>query len=224
MSVYMTEDEQLEAIKKWWNRHGNKISICLTIVLLCVAGYRYMNWRQEKITQEASVVYEQMMVALANHDNKSVRSFATQLTKDYTNSVYADAAHMTLAKIYVTKNKLAEAKEELQKVDSKSKRTAIKQIAKIRLARILAAEHSYEAALQQLTVLEDKTYLPVINELKGDIYSVTGQYQQAINAYKQAMEETKTNGMANLFLEMKTNEVAMKNQSLLSDDKKIQTT
>lgn len=224
MSVYMTEDEQLEAIKKWWNRHGNKVSILLSIVLLCIAGYRYMNWRHDKITQEASVVYEQMMVALSNHDNKSVRAFATELTKDYKNSVYADAAHMTLAKIYVVKNKLAEAKDELAMVDTKGNRLAIKQIAKIRLARILAAEQSYDAALKQLNTLEDKTYLPIINELKGDIFTATGQYQQAIDAYKLAMEETKTNGMGNLFLEMKTNEVAMKNQSLISDDKKIQTT
>lgn len=224
MSVYMTEDEQLEAIKKWWHRHGTKISALLSIVLLCIAGYRYMNWHQEKMTQQASVIYEHMMVALSNQNNKSVRSFANELTKDYAHTVYADSAHLTLAKLYVAKNKWTEAKNELSKVGTRSDGNALKQIANIRMARIMAAEQSYTEALKQLSSVEDKTYLPVINELKGDIYSVTGQYQEAMNAYRLAMEQIKTKGMGNLFLEMKTNEMAMKNHSLISDDKKTQTT
>jgi predicted negative regulator of RcsB-dependent stress response len=221
MSVYMTEDEQLEVIKKWWKRYGNLISIIVSVILLAVAGYRYMNWHQEKLTQQASVTYENMMVAFSNQNTKGVRSFANELIKDYGNSVYADVAHMTLAKIYVSKNKLDQAKAELQIVADKSKMTSLKQIAKIRIARLLAANKSYTNAL---SAIDDTTYLPIINELKGDIYGATGQYQEAINAYRLAIDEVKTNGMGNLFLEMKTNELALKAQSMNSDDKKVQPT
>ena len=224
MSVYMTEDEQLEVMKKWWKRYGNIVTVFLSLILLCIAGYRYMNWHHGKLTQQASVTYENMMVALSNQNIKSVRSYANELIKDYDHSVYADAAHMTLAKIYVSKNKLDQAKDELSSVANKSNMPALKQIAKIRIARILAAKKSYANALSELSAIEDKTYLPIINELKGDIYGATGQYQEAIAAYRLAIDEVKTNGMANLFLEMKTNELAMKTQSMISDDKKEQST
>lgn len=222
MSVYMTEEEQLENIKKWWRRYGNIITIIFSLILLCIAGYRYMNWHQDKLTQQASMTYESMMVAFSHQNIKGVRSYANELIKDYANTVYADVAHMTLAKVYVSKNKLDQAKTELQTVAEKSKMTSLKQIAKIRIARLLAAEKSYTNALKELSSVDDEAYLPVINELKGDIYGATGQYEQAITAYKLAINEVKNNGMGNLFLEMKTNELALKSQSMISDDKKAQ--
>jgi predicted negative regulator of RcsB-dependent stress response len=222
MSVYMTEEEQLESIKKWWKRYGNHVSVVLSIILLAIAGYRYLTWHQDKLTQQASIAYEQMMLALSNHNNKAVKSYANEIITDHSGTVYADVAHMTLAKIYISKNKLAQAQNELKPVSDNSKMNSLKQIAKLRMARILAAEKSYEEALKQLNVVVDATYLPVINELKGDIYGATGKYEEAMNSYKQAIEEVKNNGMGNLFLEMKSNEIADKTQSMVSEDQKVQ--
>ncbi len=222
MSVYMTEEEQLDVIKKWWKRNGNMITVFLSLILLCVAGYRYMHWSQDKKIQQASVTYEHMMLAFSNQDIKSVRSYANELIKEYGSSVYADVAHMTLAKVYVNKNKLDKAQEELKIVADKSDMPSLRQIAKIRVARLMAAEKSYSKALNELSSVVDETYLPVINELKGDIYGATGKYQEAISSYRLAIDEVKTNGMGNLFLEMKTNELAIKNQSVITDDKKVQ--
>jgi len=222
MTVYMTEEEQLASIKKWWMRYGNIVTVVLSLILLSIAGYRYWHWHQEKLTQQASIAYEQMMVAFSNQNTKAVKSYANELIQDYNHSVYADVAHMTLAKIYVSKNKLDKAKNELQIVANSSKMPPLKQIAKIRIARILAAGKSYTNALKELSSIDDDTYLPVINELKGDIYGATGQYQEAMNSYKLAVDEVKSNGMGNLFLEMKTNEISVKTQSMISDDKKAQ--
>lgn len=222
MSVYMTEEEQLESIKKWWKRYGNLITVLASIILFSIAGYRYYMWHEDKLTQQASVAYEQMMLALSNHNVKAVKSYANELMKEHNKTVYADVAHMTLAKIYVSKNKLAQAESELRIVADKSKVNALKQIAKIRLARIMAANKSYTNALSELSQVVDNTYLPVINELRGDIYGATGKYEEAMNSYKQAIDEVKTNGMGNLFLEMKTNEIAVKTQTLNANEKKVQ--
>lgn len=219
----MTEEEQLEKIKKWWNRYGNLVTIVLSIVFLCIAGYRYMNWHQDKVRQQASNAFENMMVAFSNQDIKSVRSYATELVKDYNNTVYSDVAHLTLAKVYIGKSKLNEAKNELEAIISKSHMLPLKQIAKIRIARILASEKEYTTALNELSTVDDLTYLPVINELKGDIYGATGQYQNAINAYRLAINAVKSKGMGNLFLEMKSNELANKTQSVISKTNKVQT-
>ncbi|MBA2648483.1 MAG: tetratricopeptide repeat protein [Legionella sp.] len=219
MSVYMTEEEQLEAIKKWWQRYGNIVTVCISIVLLGVAAYRYYNWHHDKLRQQASTTYERMMNEFSNSNIKLVRSYADDLIKNYDHTVYADAAHMTLAKIFITKDKLENARDELEAVASKSSMSSLKQIAKIRIARILANNESYKDALKELSQIDDETFLPVINELKGDIYGAQGQYKEAIGAYRLAMNEVKIKGMGNLFLEMKTNEVVVKTQSKLPFDK-----
>lgn len=222
MSVYMTEDEQLEAIKKWWKRYGNLVTVLISLVLLSIAGYRYMQWHQAKLTQQASITYENMMNSFSNHNIKSVRSYANELISGYEHTVYADAAHMTLAKIYISKEKLDKARDELEVVANGSNAPALKQVAKIRIARIMAASKDYTNALNELSSIDDKAYLPVINELKGDIYSLTGHFKEAMNAYRMALDEDKVNGMGNLYLEMKTNELAIKTQSMIPADKKEQ--
>jgi len=209
----MTEDEQLEAIKKWWQKYNTPITVILSIVLLIMAGYKYWYWHQNKIKTQASNAYEQLMVAFSNENNKSIKAYANQLIQDYDDTVYADVAKLTLAKLFANKEQYGKAREMLNTVAQHSKIKSFRQLAKIRIARLLVAEKQYDKALAELTVIDDNSYMPVINELKGDIYAATGKYEQAITSYKEAITEVRTHGMGNLFLEMKTNEVAAVAQS-----------
>lgn len=208
MSVYMTEAEQLENIKRWWKRYNSIITVLLSIVLLACSGYKYWQWHQAKVIQQASNTYEHLMLAFSNKDNKAVRSYANQLITDYNRTVYADAARLTLAKLYVVREDYPHAREQLNYVAAHSKMKVLADVARIRLARLFAADKSYDKALEELSNINGVAYLPVVNELRGDIYSATGRYQEAVTFYKKAMAEVQTNGMGNLLLEMKTNELA----------------
>ena len=213
MSVYMTEEEQLQAIKKWWLCYNTPILVLLSLIMLSVAGYRYWSWHNEKTLIQASTVYERLMVSFSEHKNKEVRSYANQLINNYDQTVYADVARMTLAKIEVAKDQDEKAKQLLNEVVNHTTVPAFKQIAKIRIARLLVAQKSFDQALNQLSVIDDSAYMTIVNELKGDIFVEKGDYQQAIKSYKQAISEAKTHGIGNLFLEMKTNELAQLTQS-----------
>lgn len=223
MSVYMTEEEQLERIKKWWQRYNGIITVTLSIVLLAMAGFKYWNWHQEKVTQQASNAYEHLMLAFSNQDNKSVRGYASELINNYGNTVYADAARLTLAKLYVAREKYPRAQAELSYVASHSKMTVLADVAKIRLARLYSSEKAYDKALDELATIQDAIYTPVVNELRGDIYAAKGHYKQAISYYHKAIQQIQTNGMGNLFLEMKTNELAALTQSKKAENSTTQT-
>ena len=210
----MTEAEQLQAIKKWWKQHQNAILTTLSVVLLAISGFKYWNWHQEKISQQASNAYEHLMVSFSNQDNKGVRAYANQLITDYGNTVYADAAHLTLAKLFVSHEKYAKAQKELEYVATHSKIISLQEIAKIRLARLLTAEKSYDKALTELDKVNSHVYLPLVNELKGDIYAATGQYQQAVSFYQLAIGGVQKQGIGNSFLEMKTNDLLAMKQSM----------
>ncbi len=208
MSIYMTEDEQIDAIKSWWKRYNSIIIVSFSLILLAISGVRYWNWHEEKVTQQASNTYEHLMMAFSNHDNKGVRGFAKQLTTDYAKTVYADAARLTLARLYAVNEKYPEAREQLDYVIAHAKVNALQQVARVRLARLLAADKSYTQALEELAQVDDAAYLPLVNELKGDIYAATSRYEQAVSFYRSATEEVQKKGMGNPFLEMKVNELA----------------
>ena len=209
----MTEAEQLEAIKKWWKRYSNAVTVVLSIVLLLLATYKYWNWHQDKITQQASSAYEHMMSSFSNQDNKGVKAYANQLITDYGRTIYADVARLTLAKIAILHKRYTDAQRDLEYVAGYSKVVAVQQIAKIRLARIYAADKEYEKALEQLVKVDNPTYMPVVNELKGDIFAAMGQYQKAVSSYKNAINDVQSRGIGNLFLEMKTNELVAMSQT-----------
>ena len=223
MSVYMTEEEQLEAIKKWWARYSTLITVVLSLVLLGISGYKYWQWHQVKVNTQASNAYEHLMVAFSNHDNKAVKSYANQLINEYGQTVYAHAARLTMAKLYVSQDHYDKALETLKVVSNNSPLKALKQVARIRIARLLAAEKSFDDALTELTSVDDVAYLPVVNELKGDIFVATGQYKQAIVSYKEAITAVRTQGMGNLYLEMKTNELAALSQAVNAKKNSAQT-
>lgn len=214
MSVYMTEEEQLDLIKRWWQRHSTLISVIFSVILLSVSAYKYWQWHENKLITQASNVFEHLMVAFSNKDNKAVSSYAKQLMNDYDDTIYAHAARLTMAKLYIAGSHFDKAEAALRYVAEHSPMNALKQIARIRIARLLTAQKMFDKALVELKEVNDTAYAPVINELKGDIYAATGKYQQAIVSYKEAMTAVHTQGMGNLYLEMKTNELAALNQSV----------
>ncbi|HVT62738.1 MAG TPA: tetratricopeptide repeat protein, partial [Legionellaceae bacterium] len=93
-SVYMTETEQIEILKKWWKKYNQIVLITISIALLVISGLRYWHWHREKISEQASNAYEHLMVAFSNQDDKSVRSYAHQLMTHYAGTVYADTARL----------------------------------------------------------------------------------------------------------------------------------
>jgi predicted negative regulator of RcsB-dependent stress response len=203
----MTEDEQLEAIKKWWTRYQRPVTIVLSIVLAVVAGWRYWQWHADKVTQQASYTYEQLMMAFAQKDDKAVQAYAKQLSTEYRQTVYADVAHLAMAHYFVTHEQLNDAKNELNDVITHGNMPALQEVAAIRVARILISEKSYDAALNTLNELQtkhsDMVYAAKINELKGDIYAATGRAVKAQNFYQAAQVDVQKKGVNNAFLDMK---------------------
>ncbi len=222
MSVYMTEEEQLAAIKQWWKSYGNWVSVLLSLTLCFLIGYRYWHWHQEKINTQASNTYEQLMIAYSNQDNKAAQGYANQLITKYTQSVYADSAQLVLAKLFVAASNHPNALKALESVANNSSRPVFKQIARLRIARLYLNEKKYDSALKQLEIVDDADYKPAIDEIKGDILTATGKYSEAKLAYQEAIKQERVLKIANPFLEMKINELAvlMQNKSV-SGPKKL---
>lgn len=223
MSVYMTEEEQIESIKRWWKKYSSIIMTVLSIILLSIAGTRYWNWHHEKLTIGASTAYERMVTSYTNKDIPQMQGYANTLMQQYGKTPYADAARMLLARQLVQTNKYSDARPLLEQVAQQARVPALKQVAKARLARLYMADKQYESALDVLSTIDDAAYASLVNELKGDIYVAMGESGKAQTFYADAMKDAQERKVANLFLEMKVNELAAHNGKTVAAPKNTQT-
>lgn len=187
--VYSNEHEQWEAIKNWWKDNGKSTLLILAVVLAVSLGYSAWQHYQVRQKSNAGVLYEQLQNSLQQDPSgRVVNDIADNLTRNYAHTPYASLAAFFAAKNAVEKNNLPMAEQRLQWVVDHSKTSALRQIARLRLARLLSAEHKQEQALMLLQTVDDATYQPAIRLVQGDIYFAQGQVPKARQSYTAALQ------------------------------------
>ena len=207
MALY-NEDEQVEAIKRWWAKYGTSLILGVILGLGLMYGVQYWRQHQAKINTEASIDYQQMITAIALNNNDAIIKDANKLIKDMPKSTYATVATLVLAKQAVENKDLNGAATHLQWVLDNGKQAAFKQVARLRLARILLEEKQLNKAMSSLSQVDDKAYSPAINEVKGDILAAQGKQQQAREAYQTALKAIPAQSPIRSILLMKLNSVS----------------
>lgn len=207
LNSYLNEYEQWDALKNWWKKYNAIIIMSISLILLALSAYKYWNWHIEKRNVQASNYYEHMMYASANHQTKDIEHYAQELVEHYPESIYADAARLTLAKLAVLNHDYAKAESQLNFVAKQAKLSELSDVAKIRLARIWLVQKKYSQALKVLEGMQAKVYRPLVDELKGDIFTSMNQFDKAVKFYRKALAEVQDYGVGNLFLEMKSNDL-----------------
>ncbi len=189
MSGYETEQEQIEAIKRWWKENGTAVIAGLAIGAASLFGWSMWADHTRNQQESASIAYQQLMDSLLDGKSDIVIERAERLQQEHADSSYAILAAMAAAKAYVDKSDFGAAQERLQWVVDNSDDTGIKHIARLRLARLLVAADENEEALQLLDEISDPAgFAAEYHELKGDIYVATDKIGLARTAYKRALE------------------------------------
>lgn len=216
MSVHLSEEEQIENLKRWWKDNGKTIVIA---VVIAVAGYfGVTGWKDHKREQaeKASAVYEQLVKlvnveqgkSLTESDRATIAHLAGQLKTNTSNSMYAHTAAFFLAKLAVEDNKLDEAVSELKWVLSAKPDAATAQVARLRLARVLTAQKAYDEALNQLSTEPAAAFVPEYDEARGDIFKLQGNLDAARTAYEKALSATEPQQQERyMLLQMKVNDL-----------------
>ena len=89
MALDHEEQEQLAALKGWWQEHGNLVVTALVAVALASAGWRGWSWYQNKQSLEASTLYQMLTRAVQAGDAKTMRDASGALAEDYPRTLYA---------------------------------------------------------------------------------------------------------------------------------------
>lgn len=183
---YISDKEQIEAIKRWWQKHGRFIAIAIAIGLLI--GFAWRSWHQhlQKRNLQASRIYQSVSQASQKNDLKAVVAGTQALTNKYSKTVYAGLSSLLCAKAHVEAKQNQKALGNLQWVIDHAKAARIKQVASILAARIWVAEKNPKKALSSLSVVYDKSFDPLINWARGDAYSAMKNNEKAHHYYQLA--------------------------------------
>lgn len=185
-----TEDEELAVIRDWWQRNGKPLLTGGALALVVVFGWQAWQKHQVAEAQGASVLYQQLLenslVADGKADAGKVAELAGKLKADYAGSQYAQYASLLLAKVAVEAGKLDDARAELQAVLDKPADVTLGELARQRLARVLASQGKTEDALKLLAGDADQAFVAAREELKGDLLVKLERSDEALQAYEKA--------------------------------------
>jgi predicted negative regulator of RcsB-dependent stress response len=188
--VSRTDDEELAVIKDWWQRNGMPLLTGSLLALVLVFGWQ--GWQKYQASQAhgASMVYQQLLETALNPsgqpDPARVAELANTLKSDFADSHYAQYGSLFVAKVAVESGKLDDAAAELQAIVDKPVDDTLAELARQRLARVLAAQDKVEEALKLLEGDADQAYLASREELKGDLLVQLGRNEDAYAAYVKA--------------------------------------
>jgi predicted negative regulator of RcsB-dependent stress response len=186
-----TEEEQLAQIKDWWQRNGKPLVLGAVLALVLVFGWQF--WQKHQITQaqNASIVYQQLLGAAleaGEADAAEVSRLGNLLKKDFAGTHYAQYGSLFVAKVAVESGRLDEAASELRTVVDKPADKTLDELARQRLARVLAAQDKAEEAIKLLDGKVDQAFAASREELKGDLLVQLGRNDEAHAAYTKAKE------------------------------------
>ena len=193
MDQYRTEEEQVEALRRWWDENG-KSTIAAIIIALSV-GFGWQTWKSndQQQRENASDIYQAMLQAMGAGDASAEQGLvgidlAERLKADYSGSTYAQFAALHLARLAVTNNDLSEAEAQLRWVLGKAGHgsdTAL--VAQMRLARVVASSGDTDQALAILQEVGEGPYQASYAVARGDILLALGRNDEARVAYNQAL-------------------------------------
>ena len=218
MEAYTTEEQQVEAIKKWFKENGASTLLTISIGLAVVFGWQAWTSSQEENHQAASSIYQDMTEALVLLNNpedaekhaRTVRHLGEQLIKEHTGLMYAHFAALAIAKLEVDKGNFSAGAERLQWVLDQSSDESLRNVAKVRMARVLSAQEKYDEALVLLSSPLDASISALAEEIKGDIYVQMGAVFEARMAYQRSIDVAASKGsQKDALVQMKLDDLAV---------------
>ena len=189
MEIYETEEEQIEALKRWWKENGQATITGIIVGVAMILGWNFwQNYKRDQALQ-ASALYEQLLTAADEGKVESADKIADRIDDQYKGIAYSTFAELIKAKIKVQQNDLEGAKQVLEATVA-SADNELSHVARLRLIRILLAKGEYEQGLQLIAEVDPGSaagFSGAYDELKGDLYVALDRSGEARTAYQAAL-------------------------------------
>ena len=188
MELEQSDQEQVEALQKWWRENWMSLVGGLVIGLGGILGWQYYGQYQADQASNASQAYEAIKTKLVSDKLDEAQADIAALQAAHGKSPYVAQADLALAQAQADAGNWSGAETSLRSVVDGNADEPVKALARLRLAKVLWAQDKSDAALQLLDQASDNGFTPLYAELKGDIAVSKGDSEAARLAYQSALE------------------------------------
>ena len=187
MDTYVSEQEQVEQLRKWWKNNGQALVLGLALGLAGLGGYRYWDASRNAQAVNASINYEAMIqMAAAQKVDDAIKAGKT-IIEAYPDTAYAKLSALLVAKLSIEKNDYDGARAELQALLASNGKGEIADIARTRLARLELAQGKADEADKLLAAVPLRGAEDGTLELRGDVAAARGDLATARTRYNDAL-------------------------------------
>lgn len=206
MDVHQSDDEQVEAVKKWWKDNGRSTITGILFGLAAVGGWQaWQSYRLEQASQ-ASSAYQFVVNRISEQQVDDARNGADQLMQDHADSAYASLAALLTGRELAEKGDEQAANEYLGWAESHAASRELKQLVTLTRARALLQAGKMDEALALLQGADAGALQGLYSDLAGDIQLAKGQPDEARKSYVVALATVSQPTLRRL-LEMKLNDL-----------------
>lgn len=217
MADHLSEEEQIEAFKRWWAENGLQLIAGLVLVVGGYFGWQFWQDRQQQQVEQASDLYIEMIDIVASQADGgrlslekevAIGKLADQLKAEFSGSGYAQFAALLKAKLAADNKELDLAAAELQWAMDSDPTPETERLVRLRLARVEAARGNIEGALQMVQGVDPQDMKSAYEEAKGDFYMQQGNTAAAFTAYESALAANQSSDpMLSNILQLKISQV-----------------
>lgn len=212
MAYDLQEQEQIDALKAFWNRYGVAILSAITVALLIFAGVRGWNIWQARQAEQAAAVYGELATAVQAKKLDQVKQRSEDLLRNHGSTVYGPMGGLMTARAYVEAKDTAGARQALQWVIDNAKDDVFRGIARLRLAGLLLDDKAYDDALKLVDAAAAakpaKDLAGALADRRADILVAQGNVTGARSDYERALSLLPANSPLRPLIEMKRDALA----------------
>lgn len=208
MKIYDTEEEQVLALKSWWQQYGISVISGIVIGILGVSGWSYWQDQQNDQALQATALFSDLLANVEAKQHAEVETISASIIEQYATSPYTAFAALFLAKSKVEAGDLDAAKRTLEKLMHEADSAELTNIARLRLIRVLQAQGENEQGLQLIAAADKSTvsgFSASYNELAGDLYVALNRLAEARTAYEAAVRD----GSKSPLLQIKLDDISV---------------
>jgi predicted negative regulator of RcsB-dependent stress response len=205
VAIYDTEEEQVEALKRWWKENGMSTIAGLVVGIALILGWNYWRSHNKEQAAQASALYDQLLTAADAGNKESAEKLAERTKEQFGTTKYALYSGLVQAKLKVQQGDLAAAKQILEGLAAKSD-DELSHIARIRLVRLMLATGEHEQGLEVINKVDPASssgFSVTYDELLGDLYVALDRRAEALTAYQNALR----NGSQSPLLQLKIDDL-----------------
>lgn len=187
MNDYASDEEQIEAIRKWWSENGKFIIAGIALGIVGLVGYRMYSNNLADTRAEASTIYSQLVDASESGDAARTVRLHETLLSEFAATPYAAQSYLAAAKAEMDRGDTQAAIAALQAMLDSDAPEAMRSVARLRLAKALNYLERGAEARALLSGFDGGSFQPRFDEALGDIEAAMGNGEEARSAYLAAL-------------------------------------